>query len=583
MVRQNGFRGSKYVGGAAHMPISSVYRGYDLKQYRKWVKAHDMKNERRQAIREKIRQMPWFPTFSFILLPPTFGVVTPNVTINSVQHQLYAHWELWLPSYMPIASTESRLRRIPIDDGPGISPATLFNTALAAAEGEFVLPLTSDVTIPEGALYELATAIGRQPTADVLYTDEDHLDSDGNRCMPHFKTAWDPDRILGSDAIGLLVVYRKEHLTQLGGAQTAFSSIALTLYDLALRAGFATSAGRIRHIPAILCHRLLNSTEASLGLDAEARREIVRQHLTKRGIRADVEPAPLVPRWNRIIREVPDPAPLVSVIVPTRDRADLLERCTNALLTRTDYPELELLVIDNDSREPKLVELLEHLSLHSRVKVLSYPGSFNYSAMNNIAAREARGEILLLLNNDIDTIHSDWLWELVSHAVRPDVGAVGAKLLYPNGQVQHAGIVLGPGPTLNHQFRFAERSDIGPCGELVLTRTVSAVTGACLALRRRVFLEVGGLDVNLAVSLNDVDLCFRIGDHGYRIVWTPFAQLFHLESASRGYDTTPEKQALAAKEHRYFSRFWEALLDVDPFRNPNLVYGWDTTSLSPPR
>jgi O-antigen biosynthesis protein len=222
----------------------------------------------------------------------------------------------------------------------------------------------------------------------MLYTDEDRLDREGKRCKPHFKTAWDADLILGRDAIGLLVAYRKEHLTRIGGAQISFSSCALTLYDLALRACSATSAGRIHHIPAVLCHRP-DSAEASLGLDAEGRREIVRQHLTRQHIRARVEPAPLVLSWNRIIHDVPDPIPLISVIVPTRDHADLLERCTDALLTRTDYPELELIIIDNDSCETKLAELLQRLSRHSRVQILSYPGAFNYSAMNNLAAREA--------------------------------------------------------------------------------------------------------------------------------------------------------------------------------------------------
>jgi GT2 family glycosyltransferase len=380
----------------------------------------------------------------------------------------------------------------------------------------------------------------------------------------------------------LLVAYRREPLDLLGGIQSSFASVAPALYDLILRVAFAMSPARINHIPTILSH-CPDDTDASLGWDAEGARKIVRQHFAGRGIRARVEPAPLAVSWNRIIRDVPDPAPLVSVILPTRHRADLLERCADALLNRTDYPELELLVIDNDGRDAKSTELLRRLSEHSKVRVPSYPAPFNYAAMNNLAARQARGEILLLLNNDIDAIHPNRLQEMVSHAMRPDVGAVGARLLYSNGQVQHAGIVLGPGRALNHQFRFADRLDGGPCCELALTRTVSAVTGACLALRRSAFFEVGGLNANLRAAFNDVDLCLRIGDHGYRIVWTPFAELFHLESASRGYDTTLEKQTLAAEEYRYFCRFWGALLESDPFRNPNLIYGWDTTTLSPPR
>jgi GT2 family glycosyltransferase len=270
----------------------------------------------------------------------------------------------------------------------------------------------------------------------------------------------------------------------------------------------------------------------------------------------------------------------VSIIVPTRDRAELLERCANSVLLHTDYPALELLIVDNDSREPATAQLLRRLSQNSRVRIITCPGPFNYSALNNRATREAQGEVLLLLNNDIASIRPDWLREMVSHAMRLDVGAVGAKLLYPNEQVQHGGMVFQPEPV--HQFRFADRLETGPGGELALARSVSIATGACLAMRRSVFVEAGGLDENLKVGYNDVDLCLRLGDRGYRIIWTPFAELFHFEGASRGYDDTPEKQATAASEFSYFRRRWGSLLEGDPFRNSNLTYHWDLVALSAP-
>jgi GT2 family glycosyltransferase len=205
--------------------------------------------------------------------------------------------------------------------------------------------------------------------------------------------------------------------------------------------------------------------------------------------------------------------------------------------------------------------------------------------MNNHAVREARGEVVVLLNNDIDVISPDWLTELVSHALRPDVGAVGAKLLYADGRVQHCGITLGPGWALIHQLRLSDRFDPGPGGELALTRTVLAVTGACMAFRKRVFLEVGGLDeTNFSIAFNDIDLCLRMGDFGYRVVCTPFAELFHLESATRGYDDTPEKQAMNRREAETFCRIWGPLLDADPFHNPNVVFRWEDSILAdPPR
>jgi GT2 family glycosyltransferase len=455
----------------------------------------------------------------------------------------------------------------------------LFNSALAAADGEFVLPMLPDAKLAESALYELAVAIGDDPDADLLYTDEDREADGGDRCMPHFKTGWDPDLVLGRDAIGLLVAYRKALLKRLDGMRRSLPGVGLTLYELSLRASFATSPTHIHHIPAVLCHRR-GSVEASFGWDAEGAREIVRKHLAVGGVRASVLPAPLAPSWNRIVYDLPDPPPLVSIIVPTRDRAELLERCADAVLSHTDYPVVELLVVDNDSREPAAIELLRCLSQHPRVRILPYPGPFNYSALNNLAAREARGEVFVLLNNDTEAVRPDWLREMVSHVMRPDVGAVGAKLLYPDERVQHGGMVLGPGLWPAHQLHFADRLDTGPAGELALTRTVSIVTGACLAVRRSVFIEVGGLDEALKVAFNDVDFCLRVGDHGYRIVWTPFAELFHVGSASRGPDSeSSDKLLVAEQEAKYFARSWNSLLSLDPFHNPNVIYAWDSSVL----
>jgi GT2 family glycosyltransferase len=270
---------------------------------------------------------------------------------------------------------------------------------------------------------------------------------------------------------------------------------------------------------------------------------------------------------------------LVSVIIPTRDRADLLAQCIEGVLHRTDYRNLELLIVDNRSIEPATLTLFDRLVREeSGVRILRHPGQFNYSALNNAAAREATGEVLLLLNNDINVIESGWLREMVSQALRPDIGIVGAKLLYANEQVQHGGIVLGPGGAVAHVHRLAERNDPGYFGQLALSRTLSAVTGACAAIRRAVFFEVGGLDeVNLPVTFNDIDLCLRVGDYAYRVVWTPFAELYHTECASRGFDqANPAKRARFLREWEHMRKTWGSLLDsADPFHNPNLRYSWE--------
>ena len=561
----------------------------DLEGYERWTREYDsLTASDREAIQFGVEQLRWRPVLSLVLLTPLCGPDSAvHAAVASVCAQIYTLWELWAPAGLDLwvgGDADKRIRTLPAAAAYS-DPAAGFNAALAAARGDFVVPLPSDIILAEHALYELAAAVAERPDADLLYSDEDRLDAVGRRCHPRFKTAWDADLMLGCDAVGHLSAYSRALLRRLGGMRTGLPSLDLALYDLALRVGSEAGPTRICHVPSVVCHRR-GVPAVALAWDTEGAREVVRRHLVEAGEpNVRVLPAPLAPGWNRVVRPLPDPAPLVSVMVPTRDRADLLERCTDAVLSRTDYAPLELLVVDNDSKEEKTLELLRQLGHDPRVRVIRHPGSFNYSALNNLAARQARGEVLVLLNNDTDAIEPGWMRELVSHAVRPEVGAVGAKLLYPDGRVQHAGVVLGPDGSLTHQLRLSNRTDPGPGGELALARTVSAVTGACLALRRSVFFEVGGLDEqHLAVAFNDVDLCLRIGDRGYKVVWTPFAELLHLESGARGLDDTPEKRARMMAEWAHLRRTWGALLEADPFHNPNLIFRWEDSVLAtPPR
>jgi len=557
----------------------------DFGRYGNWIRAHDtLSSEDRLAIRADIRRMDRSPLFSIVQLPAADGRLEfDSAWIASIREQLYPHWELWLSAVPPGIDVETDLRLRVLSAPTANDPADRFNAVLVQAEGDFVLPLPSDASLAETALYELAATVAEYPTADLLYTDEDQIDETGERYTPYFKTGWDPDLAFGRDAIGLLVAYRKELLDRLDGMSPQANNILLSLYDLSLRAAFTVPPSHICHIPAVLCHRKVD-TKSSIIWNAEGAREIVRARLRELNERAAVVPAPLAPRWNRVIRELPNPVPLASVIVPTRDHAELLGRCADSILVGTDYPAVELLIVDNDSREPAAIELLQFLSQDSRVRVLGYPYPFNYAAQNNMAAREARGDVLVLLNNDTEAITPGWLREMVSHALRPDVGAVGAKLVYPDRRIQHGGMVLGPNLWPQHQLRFVERTDAGPFGELALTRTLSIVTGACLALRRSVFFEAGAMDERLRADFNDTDLCLRIGDCGYRVVWTPFAELLHSERVSRGPDDTSEQRATIDQAVQYFWRSWRSLRDNDPFHNPNLVYGWDAVNLSwPPR
>ena len=558
--------------------------------YNRWVAANDtISDVDRVAIRAHIAGLPFRPVISVVMPIGGTSEAALRRSLNSVFTQLYPYWELCVAAdrnHEPLrsallsrrAADEPRMRAAQSVKGEGI--AAVANAGLDAATGEFVAFLRAGDLLSELTLYEVALAFGANPHADLVYTDQDQIDAAGERFSPWFKSGWDPDLLLAQDYISNLAAYRRTLVEEIGSLRPGFEGAEF--HDLALRATSATTPDRVYHIPAVLYHALENvsavhSESALVSLHAvAASRRAVRSHLDSRGdTNTILKPASPIPGAIRVVWPLPEPPPLVSVIIPTRDRANLLARCVDGVQHRTDYTNLELLIVDNGSIEPATHRLFGRLTEEdSRVRVLCRPGPFNYSALNNSAAREASGEILLLLNNDVDVIESGWLRELVSHALRPDVGIVGAKLLYADERVQHAGMVLGPEGYATHLYRFASKNEPGYCGQLALPRTLSAVTGACVAIRRAVFFEVGGLDeVNLPVTFNDVDLCLKLGDHGYRVVWTPFAELFHLECASRGPDDSPAGQRRFQREWRHVRRVWGALLETaDPYHNPNVLF-----------
>jgi GT2 family glycosyltransferase len=333
------------------------------------------------------------------------------------------------------------------------------------------------------------------------------------------------------------------------------------LYDLANQVAAAARPDRIRHLPAVLCHRTVRP-------DAAALRAASAAHLQRHGVAARVEPA--ADDWYRVVYALPEPAPLVSVIVPVRDRADLLRICADTVLQGTAYPNLELLIVDNGSVEPDALALLDVLAADTRVQVLRQPGAFNWSALNNAAAARAAGSVLVLLNNDVAVLQPDWLTVLVSLAVQPGVGAVGAKLLYPDGRVQHAGLTTDETGIPRHFFRYLEDDSPGAFGLAGLARSVWGVTGACMAIPRTVFVGLGGMNEAFPVTYNDVEFCLRLAAHGYRILWTPWSRLEHREAATRTSDLTqPRRAQLLAELHR-LRRDWDRRMLSDPFLNANL-------------
>lgn len=561
--------------------------GHTDAQYRAWAAVHeDLTEAGRAAMRAHIERMAAPPLISVVM--PVYGAPEAllRAAIGSVQAQLYPHWELCIaddasPSeavwrvLSELAARDRRIRLVRRPANGGISAAT--NSALDLARGEFVAFMDHDDLLAEHALYHVAAALDRTPDADLLYSDEDKIDARGVRSQPYFKPDWDPELILAQNMANHLTVMRRSLVAAAGGLRSEFDGAQD--HDLVLRVSERTTRERIVHIPWVLYHwRSAGGTgsfsRAQLDRCADAARRAVAEHLARTGQTGEVVIQDGPARWLRVRRPLPSPRPLVSVLIPTRDRAGLLAQCLKGLLEETRYDELDVIVIDNGSEEPETFALFERVKRDPRVRVLPAPMPFNYAALINLGAAEARGEILLQLNNDISVIHPDWLEELVGHAMRPNVGAAGALLLYPDGAIQHAGVVLGVGlapAVAGHLYHRAKGVGPGYQGWLSVSRSVSGVTGAVLAMRRSVFEEVGGMDAErLKVAFNDVDLCLKVRKAGYDIVWTPFARLYHHESASRGSDEDPEKVARFRSEILAMRERWGETLDRDPFYPPAL-------------
>ncbi len=425
------------------------------------------------------------------------------------------------------------------------------------------------------ALYEVAAELDAHPDALLIYSDEDKIDTEDRRFDPYFKPDWNPDLNTGQNYMSHLSVYQAKLIRSLGGFRKGFEGSQD--WDLALRAVEKIPASAIRHIPKLLYHwraapgsTALQAAEKSYPV--EAARKALEEHFARQG--QSVELLPVAGDHWRVRHPVPSPAPLVSLIIPTRNAVRLVRQAVASVLDKTDYPNFEIIIVDNDSDDAETKAYFEEIGRRNdpRVRVLQHKAPFNYSAINNAAVREAKGELIGLLNNDVEAINSEWLTEMVSHAVRPGIGAIGAMLYYPLNTVQHAGVILGLGGVAGHPFKEFPRGDQGQKNRLRLVQNYSAVTAACLVIRKDRFLEVGGFnEKDLPIAFNDVDLCCKLIAAGYRNLWTPYAEFYHHESATRGVEDTPEKKARFQSEVDYMMNTWGTLLMADPAYNPNLT------------
>jgi O-antigen biosynthesis protein len=504
---------------------------------------------------------------------PLFSVLLPvsapsrrevEVTVASLLAQYYGEWELCIEGDAlagELADLADRDPRIVIASGEyaGSSASTL-NAALARASGEYVILVKAGGRLTPDALVEIATALAASD-ADALYGDDDVVDEMGRRSNPAFKPDWSPDFLLSKYYIGSPSVMRRSLVNEVGGFRTEVD--ASCEYDLWLRVTERTE--RIAHIPMVLHHGPFGAVPAS-GAAQEASKRALTESIARRTIDGKVEEG-LAPGSFRVVRELAV-EPLVSIIIPTRDRLDLLARIIDGIDNRTDYTNVEVLIVDNGSTDRATLDYLAA----TRHRVLRDDGPFNYSRLNNRAVNEARGALVLLLNNDTDPMDPGWLGAMVEQAVRPEVGAVGAKLLYPSGKLQHGGVALGLMGVAGSIHKGLSGNAGGHLDAMLVIRNVSVVTAACLLMRREVFEEVSGLnETELAVAYNDVDLCLRIRERGYLIVWTPHARLVHFESESRG-------RAVNTKEGDYIVTRWGESVFRDPYYSPNFTIRIEDTS-----
>lgn len=560
------------------------------RQYEHWIRKNEPSGD--DSSRQMGHRFESGPCISIVV--PVFNTPIPFLRdmIDSVLNQTYQRWQLCITDGgsndgqvgATLHSYVEKDERICVRIlGENLGIAGNSNAALSLATGEFVCFLDHDDLLSSNALYEAVRAIHENPDADLLYSDEDKITHDGKkRYDPHFKPDWSPDTFCSYNYLCHLTVCRRELITRIGGFREGFDGAQD--YDLFLRA--AKQARLIVHIPKILYHWRSHESSTAFASQAkqyafDAGKRALEDALSGERFSAVVSPGLSMGAY-RVSYVVLD-QPTVALIIPTKDKADVLQRCIESVFRKTEYPHYHVVIVDNGSVDRETFAYYQTLSDKKNIALLSYDKPFNFSSINNYAVRHISDEYryLLFLNNDMEVISPDWLGEMLGHAQRPEIGAVGAKLYYPNNTIQHAGVIVGIGGAAGHAHKYAPRDTNGYFSRARITQNVSAVTAACLLMRRDVFDAIGGYDEQFSHAFNDVDLCLRIREKGFRIVFTPYAELYHYESISRGYEDTPDKYVRFQKEIGLFQERWnDFLAKGDPCYNPNLTLRSEDFSLN---
>lgn len=563
--------------------------------YVEWVRRYDTLTDADRAnMRAHQADLVRQPLISVLMPTCNPNLACFMAAIESVRHQIYPHWELCIaddastdPAVRPLleryARDDSRIKVVYKPQNGGISAAS--NSALELVSGEWVALLEHDDLLTEHALFWVAHSINKNPELQLIYSDEDKLDEAGIRSEPYFKCDWNRDLFYSNNLLTHLTVYRADLIRSIEGFRLGLEGAQD--YDLALRCIEKISENNIHHIPRVLYHGRVHA-QSTVYLDEINQSAMLagvvalNQHLQRLNIKAG---AFVSQHGFRIRYQLPTVPPRVSLIIPTRNGLALMRQCIQSILEKTDYPNYEIIIVDNGSDDVNILEYFEHLSHNPLIRILRDDGPFNYSVLNNAAVLQSKGDLIGMINNDIEVISPDWLSEMVSHALRPGVGAVGAKLWYPDDTLQHGGVVLGIGGVAGHVFRRLPKNKHGYFNRAAITQSYSAVTAACLLVQKNIYKQIKGLnEADLKITFNDVDFCLRLGEAGYRNVWTPFAELYHHESATRGFEDTPEKQARALNEYYYMKARWCNQLMNDPAYSPNLTLNDEDFSLAwPPR
>ena len=577
-------KGFKYMAknGISHtIQRAKIEKLRNQASYPNWLARNEVLDI--EAMTQEIATFHYQPKISIAM--PVYNVEEKwlRLCIDSILNQVYTNWELCMaddastdPNVKKILTEyqqlDERIRVVFREQNGHISEAT--NSALAIATGEFVALLDNDDELAINAFYEVVKVLNENPELDLIYSDEDKIDMDGNRSDPAFKPDWSPDLLLGTNYISHLGVYRRSILEEIGGFRKGYEGSQD--YDLVLRFTEKTTKERIKHIPKVLYYwRMLPTSTAvdqgSKGYAFEAGLRAVQDALVRRGINGHATHGAANGLYDVYYDIKSDK--LVSIIIPTKNGYKDVQRCVSSIIEKTTYQNYEIIMADNGSTDPKMHELYAEFEqqLPGRFFVESIDIPFNFSTINNRAVKKAHGEYLLFLNNDTEVITENWLTLMVSFAQQERIGCVGAKLLYPNNTVQHAGVILGLGGVAGHGHYGYPHGDLGYFGRLAINVNYSAVTAACLLMKKADFDAVGGFEEAFTVAFNDVDLCLKVQALGRDNVWLHEAELYHFESQTREYDDKGKKKKRFEQEKVMMEEKWGPLIENDPFYNPNLT------------